>query len=768
MSFFFSTSSVPMQPPKTLGLDSARAATHEHGRPVPYVFGTSRLGITYLSQPWDLRTEKVKARVGKKRRTVGYNYFCSFAAAVCLGPINALNKIVMDDDTVWEGPVSRGVDDYIDITVEGRCNLRFYWGTETQGQDSKFAPSGIVHPGYRGMVYFIAENMLLGQNANTPNIELVVVRYPDPDWMTVDPDVLEDANPVAVIGDLWQNPRYGLGQPSDRLDTVAMAAAAAALRTETVGISGVINSSSGFREVMARIMENFDGFLARNADGKAVVRLVRPDTGSVPSFGPADMTDDPDIEATGWPSTITQVDVRYRDRSRDWQDDSVSFIDRAASSIIRANRIETIDRPWITRQNLAWLIAAAYCKRISMPIMSGRVRLRGDHAADLQAGDVFDLTFATSELNALRVRAERVTRSGPDDPEIDVAWIEDRSHFNADEYAVAADIPVDPIIIVPEQLDRFQLWEATFGWAGSEETVLLAVGSRGDGFTDRFHLWTEIAPDSYDHLVSSDNFGVRVQVLSAMPAAGELVGEIDCVIVSPDKEIVDATFAMAQNKLSMIFIGDEVVWVWDPVLIGADQYRWQFARARYGTSRGEHGVGTNGVWVTSTAESPILDISLAAVRGEQETSWKAQPELFGHAADLALSPPNDITLYGRSYRPFAPINLRAFDDGVAPIYTTGQDITVNWDMTSPVRCNTPAGEDLTGHTFADAVKLQILDPGTMAVVGEWSVSTTGPATITNAALVAALGSEISFILRAYSQRGGLDSLNFDTVTVTKT
>lgn len=43
----------------------------------------------------------------------------------------------------------------------------------------------------------------------------------------------------------------------------------------------------------------------------------------------------------------------------------------------------------------------------------------------------------------------------------------------------------------------------------------------------------------------------------------------------------------------------------------------------------------------------------------------------------------------------------------------------------------------------------------------------GPKTITNAQLVAALGSETDFNLRAYFIRSGYRSLNYDEVTVRK-
>ena len=52
--------------------------------------------------------------------------------------------------------------------------------------------------------------------------------------------------------------------------------------------------------------------------------------------------------------------------------------------------------------------------------------------------------------------------------------------------------------------------------------------------------------------------------------------------------------------------------------------------------------------------------------------------------------------------------------------------------------------------------------------GEIAVySATGPLTIANADLVAYLGGETDFSLRAYSERGGLRSLDYDEITVRK-
>lgn len=103
---------------KPLGKDTALLATEEHGRPVPYLAGRRRLGLTWITDAWGVRSSAIKRKVGKKKETVGYNYFASFAGVVCLGPVQTLHAIWVDDEQVWTGPMDAGTDDSAAIAVE--------------------------------------------------------------------------------------------------------------------------------------------------------------------------------------------------------------------------------------------------------------------------------------------------------------------------------------------------------------------------------------------------------------------------------------------------------------------------------------------------------------------------------------------------------------------------------------------------------------------------------------------------------------------------
>jgi hypothetical protein len=130
---------------------------------------------------------------------------------------------------------------------------------------------------------------------------------------------------------------------------------------------------------------------------------------------------------------------------------------------------------------------------------------------------------------------------------------------------------------------------------------------------------------------------------------------------------------------------------------------------------------------------------------------------------LALCPAIPLTLQHRAQRPAAPTNLRVFEDGAHPTYQSGQDIEVNWTPTSELRFGYNVTQNL--ECRADAIVLQILSLAD-EVKGEVALNgNTGPVTIPNAQLVALLGGETDFRVRAFYSLAGLRSLEHNQITV---
>jgi hypothetical protein len=198
----------------------------------------------------------------------------------------------------------------------------------------------------------------------------------------------------------------------------------------------------------------------------------------------------------------------------------------------------------------------------------------------------------------------------------------------------------------------------------------------------------------------------------------------------------------------------------DPELVAAGRYRVSCVRARFDTRRKTHPVAEEVFVIRRTDLLPV-----AARYYPNKRTFRIQPFLLQNELPIADCPALVYTLGARAYRPLAPANLAVNGDGHAPTYGTGANIVASWTLTDENRPLVPVTDVLT-PTIPKTV-LEVLDlagtlKGTFVFAGA-----TSPRTITNAQLVAALGSETSFELRAWFQRNGYRSLEFDTVKVTK-
>ncbi|MCP5517104.1 MAG: hypothetical protein H7A45_07605 [Verrucomicrobiales bacterium] len=353
---------------------------------------------------------------------------------------------------------------------------------------------------------------------------------------------------------------------------------------------------------------------------------------------------------------------------------------------------------------------------------------------------------------------------------MDVRFRKDHGYLNGIAYSPAADDPVEPETYSPQQIAGARLFETPYGFQREEHTHFQLLVARGDTVTGRVHSWNEVAPDSYEFYRSTRTFCLMATLNGALSKSGPAVDEdggLLLTITSPDKTPYDATFAEAMAGRSVLFLGTEVSLIWGPTLVSGNQYAFSYVRAAYACEPEDHADGAAGFLIFPSASRPYLTCEWGRVAMPGENlKWKFQAELLGVTTDLAGAGVYTITSTARAYLPLAPINLTVNGDGHCPTYAGGESVVADWDMASPLRNLHPVEEDCPSN-FADATKLQILDVATETVQWAATFPTTGNATISNATILAALGSEVDFILRAWNQRAGLNSINHTQIKVTK-
>jgi len=142
------------------------------------------------------------------------HYNGTIACVMGVGPIYALDAILLNGESVWTGPLLRSAStNPVNLTTEFGT-LRWYWGTETQPADALLNQYG-EHPPYKGLGYLVFCDYDHGQSPNAYNVEVIYRRAPQQSIVTgaVAAESLDDArsaNAVVVACEILTSP-YWLG-----------------------------------------------------------------------------------------------------------------------------------------------------------------------------------------------------------------------------------------------------------------------------------------------------------------------------------------------------------------------------------------------------------------------------------------------------------------------------------------------------------------------------------------------------------------------------
>ncbi|HYG98871.1 MAG TPA: hypothetical protein VD837_07040 [Terriglobales bacterium] len=518
MSFFSgSTSAKPGNFQNAMGVQTYRASSSESARPVPYLMGRQRIALTYISDCFDTRTQHVGGG-GKSSTREGTNYYTSFAALACFGPVDALHAVFLNGDPVYTErtniviilltsaagvatattrnehnlttgdsvvivgasqqeyvgtfvitvtadnkftfaitgtpqspatapnngkiyarvvlpPIFRDEDnpDYVDITIPDYGVMRLYWGTETQEPDDYLLSSGVDHPAYRGLCYAVFHRLYLGFNqTNVQNIELVLGRYPERDWLEAE-EINGDTGLISLVADLLQSPRAGLRLPDEKIDTATMLETAATLADEGFGFSPLLTREQETRQVIISALEYFDGYLSFTADGKLGVKLVRPPVGALPEVTDTDLVEKPTFEPDDWSEAFNETTVRFTNRSLDYKEDSVSRPDSGLRNITGEPKSQSLDRPWITDGATAEALQRSAGRAGALPQLTGTLKLRMDSELfdALTPGEPFTLDYSGRNTDQLIFRVVTRTVQDPARPVFEIQFKADRSYVYA-------------------------------------------------------------------------------------------------------------------------------------------------------------------------------------------------------------------------------------------------------------------------------------------------------------------------------------------------
>lgn len=784
MSFlgFGSTKSLTPEDPKLLGTNVERAPTNESARVLPWFSGTRWLGVTWIGNVFGVRTDPIRARVGKKKQTVGYNYYASFAALICNGIVDRITRIRFDEKTVWTGDITRNEEDSVNITISGYGILTFYFGTETQTINAALAASGQEHSAYRGQCYIVGNTILFGQDRTTaPAIQVEVSRYPRFSWLAdsrvqqADDTLHYDVNPAAVLAEWWTDPRFGSGLAQADLDITKLQAAAATLLGERIGVSPFINSQLDFKDALIRLFEHCDAYPTSDG-GKLGFELVRPPSYEPQIVGADELVTDPNLAIQGWEDTFNETRVKFPDYKKEGQDSTAKFHDLANFQITGRPKAQAIDRPWVTIYPVAEKIASALGRIDGLPQLSGTMRVLSGTAGDLQVGDVFQ--YATRDNQVVQLRVVSRTEPKPMDREIDITFESDRGWANVEHFAAGEDTIPETPEFDPSEPAATDVLDAPYAFSDPTKNSLIFMAARGDLYTTAFDVWKAATlAGSYESAASRNvppdlfqTFAakciLKTDHLADTPLLDEIgfEFELDCPDGSALDDEQDLESALNHELLALFGVGDtaEIMALYEVTILSATRYSCKAVRGLYDTRR-RHQIPETEFWIQRRDK---LNVNTWAPYVNAARYYKFQMVFAAAEIELSAITGQSHTENARSLRAIAPGNLMANGDGVAPTWTNGgSNVSLTWTNTSRAATDLRALED-DFATDLTMVEFQIWNQDETTLRDTLQTTTlTAAYTLTQAQMIA--WGDDAFVVRCYGWRGEWKSFDYSRILVIK-
>lgn len=384
---------------------------------------------------------------GGKSVTVGYRYYAGMHLALCHGPADSLNKIVVGERTAWSGALTSSGQiainqpdlfggDEREGGVVGAVDL--VMGSAADGQNDYLASqlgaqSGGVVPAFRGVVSLVLRQPQL--SAMNPYIkpwsaELTrIIRRSDgsPQWYSDKAAIAGDMNPAHIIYECLTDRTWGRGYSSAEIDDASFRAAADTLYAESFGLSILWDQQQDIEAFIERILQHIDGSIyVSPRTGLFTLKLTRDDydPATLLELNQTNVIRLESFERTLPEELINQVTLSYHDRTTDksvsisMQD--IAGIERSLGEIKDAK----VSYEGVANGALAARLAMRDLRQLSSTL--AKITLAANRtAASLNIGDVFRFSWPELRIEQLVLRVAQISYGTLADGRVRITCVED-------------------------------------------------------------------------------------------------------------------------------------------------------------------------------------------------------------------------------------------------------------------------------------------------------------------------------------------------------
>lgn len=377
---------------------------------------------------------------GGKRQTVGYQYYVGMHMVLCMGPVDNISKISVDNKEAWSGSstggtitISKpelfgglgregGVTGSIDIALGGPSQ------TPNSYLQSKIQP---VMPAFKGVVSAILKQVYVGINPYLKPWSFRATRLMTrangaSQWYSSKAAIGLDMNPAHIIRECLTDSVWGLGYNESDVDDVSFTNCADTLYSENFGMSILWDKSTGIDEFITVILSHIEASLyVDRLTGKFKLKLIRNDysVGGLLVLDSSSVSKITAFKRKTVAELTNQISVVFWDRSTG-ENNSVTIQDTALVQQVKTTIGTSRQYPGITNATLAGKVAARDLRSFSTPTAGGTLYATRK-AANLNVGDVFVLNWPRYDLNGVVMRVINIELGTLEDNAIKIDFIED-------------------------------------------------------------------------------------------------------------------------------------------------------------------------------------------------------------------------------------------------------------------------------------------------------------------------------------------------------
>lgn len=294
----------------------------------------------------------------------GYRYFLTWELGICMGPITALHhvRVYPGEFSAFSAPFPTVLGDELNFNGSGGeqgGRIRMYRGSHTQVRNVA-DPYNTPMTNYRGVCFAVFEDYYIGTSPAPSSYAFDIERQPiclRKDGTPVPGLKLtasanpasaaaQDANPAAILWEVFTNQIWGKGMDPDLLDEESFVQTSQYFEAEEIGMSFTLESQTIITEAVEQIRSHVQTVVIWS-NGKLYCRCLMDRSRA---YSPmitltADSVSDPQLARPTWPSCPNELRANFCNRYNNFQSEIVIAQDMAGIATQGRINSTTIDYP---------------------------------------------------------------------------------------------------------------------------------------------------------------------------------------------------------------------------------------------------------------------------------------------------------------------------------------------------------------------------------------------------------------------------------------